>query len=389
MPQYNDTLSTMVSRVLAAKPNAQQSEVVRQINERIRSAINSQIYWADLLVRRIISIPAPYTTGTLSLATASTFAIGGGTTSFPVNDVVNTTSNTQVFDYGFQQIFPASMAGIAVDRYLYCDAGNQSVAETVAVVQISPTSFWAKFNNPHATAFTMTSSSLAGLQLNVGMSYPIYTCRAIRDANTVEMDNPWGGPPLTSVQYQLYLIYATIDPNLKVLLDCIDQVAGRVISVYVPVEIVDKIDPQRTATGDPLALVQHSPSEAGSFCQEIWPAPQNARQLWVLCGLQWPELIIDSDRPPWFMDPNMFVNGAIADALRIKNIRFAADSDPYFNPQLARDYEMKYQNMLQLAVNANESKAQRAYSHNWEEIFGNLGANYWQRHDISVDFWTL
>lgn len=389
MPQYNDTLSTMVSRVLAAKPNAQQSEVVRQINGRIRASINSQIYWADLLVRRIISVPQPYSTGTLSLATSSVFALGGGTTLFPTDDVVNTTSTTQVFDYGFQQIFPASMTGIKVDTYLYCDAANAAVAETVAVVQVTPNSFWAKFNNPHNNGFTMTCSSLAGLQLNVGMGYPIYTCRAIRDSSTVEMDNPWGGPPLTDVQYRLYLIYATVDPNLKVLLDCIDQVAGRVISVYVPVEIVDKIDPQRTATGDPLALVQHSPTEAGSFCQEIWPAPQCARQLWVLCGLQWPDLVIDTDRPPWFMDPNMFVNGAIADALRIKNIRFVTDVDPYFNPQLARDYEAMYQKDLQLAVNANESKAQRAYTHSWEEIFGNLGANYWQRHDISVDYWSL
>ena len=388
MPQYpGDTLSMMVSRVLAAKPNAQQSEIVRSINARIRSVINARIYWSDLLARRIVSIPDPYVTGTVSYTRGSSL-IAGTNTSWPVNDVVNTTASNAVLDTGFQEITPASMANIAVDTMLFCDSGNGN-QETVAVVQTTPISFWAKFTKTHSANMTLTSSSLAGLQIYPGTNYPVFTVRAVRNATQIELDNPWGGPNLSDQGYQIYKGYTTIDPNLKVVIDIVDQQQGIRLETYIPVEYANSRDPQRTDQGDPIGLVQYTPSEAGSMQFEIWPRATSARQLYVLCGLQWPDLIQENDRPPSFIDPSIFVDGAIADALRIKNVRFGPSSngvDPWFNPELAMQYEQKFQYGLEVAKNADEAKAQRAYSQNRNWLVAGAGARFWMSHDSDLMF---
>jgi hypothetical protein len=370
------------------KPNANQSEVVRAINSRIVALTDAQVFWADMIKRRIISIPAPYTTGTISLATGSQFALGGGTTLFPVNDRVNTLSTTGVQDFGYQEIAPALMTNIAPDSMLFCDATGM-FPEAVAVTNVTPVSFFAKFNYPHNPNFTITSSSLAGLQLNIGNNYPKFTVRSVRDASTLELDLPFGGLPLANVAYQIQLLYTPIDANLKVILSCVDQLVGRQLMLYVPVQEIDRKDPQRTAIGDPLCLVQHSPTEAGNFCVELWPAPLGARQLGVLCQTSWPPLELDTDPPPWFIDSTVFVYGACADLLRIKNVRFASETDPFFNPQLAQEYEVKYEQGLIRAVNNNQAKTQTSFSVDRLPGMYGMGAGYWQKHDGDLDDWNL
>jgi hypothetical protein len=393
MSQYQDTLSTMVARVLQAKPNAQQSEVVRMLNGRIRQAINSKVYWADLLVRRIISFPAPYTgqsdvggAGTVSY-TFNSATVTGSSTTWPVSDLVNTTSTTPVNDIGYVQITPASMTGIKPDMLLYCDATG--TPETIAVVETTTTSFWAKFTLTHTVNFTMTASSFAGRQLYTGSTTPIYTILSVQTATSLTLDNVWGEPSQSAQSYSIQQIYQTIDPNLKVILDVWDHKVGRKLEIYVPLEVVNWTDPQRTATGDPLAVVQHSPSPAGNMQYEIWPFPTVSRQLACLCSLQWPTLKMPFDRPPYFIDPNLFVIGAIADALRIKNLRNVSDQDPYYDPNLAMQYEQMYRIQLEECVNSDQAKAQRAYTHSWENILAAGGANFWQQHDVDVNNWTL
>lgn len=393
MPQYNDTLATMVARVLQAKPNAQQSEVIRMINGRIRQCINARIYWSDLLVTRVVGFNSPYTgasdtggNGTVAY-TFNSATVTGTNTTWPVHDVVNTTSNTAVNDIGYVQITPVSMTGIAVDKLLYADSAG--TPETVAVVQTTATTFWAKFNNTHSTNFTLTCSSLAGQQLYVGTTFPTFTVMSVQSGTSLTLDQPYGGAPQSGQPYSISQIYITIDPNLKVILDAVDQLAGRKLEIYVPTEVVNLTDPQRTSTGDPLAVVQRAPTPAGSMQYEIWPAPDTQRQLWFLCALQWPQLTNATDRGPWFMDPNLFVTGAIADALRIKNIKSVMDQDPWFNPDLAMQYEQMFRIQLEEVVNSDESKSQRAFQHAWDNILAAGGANFWQNHDPDLNAWNL
>lgn len=386
MPQYTSgqTLEYMVARVLQAKPNASQSEVVNCLNSRIHTVIDGRIYWSDLLAQRIIPFPNAYTTGTVNLTQGSNVVTGAGT-AWPTNDVVNTTSTAAVLYSGYQEITPASMNNIKIDTMLYCDSGGAN-PEVVSVVEVTPTTFWASFTYSHSTNFTLWSSSLSGQQLNTGDNNPIFDVWAISSSTTAILNQPFGGASVTSWPYQILVMLVTIDPLLKVILSVVDPQQGIPMKIYVRIEDLDAIDPQRSSQMNPLCLVQSTPTPAGTMRYEVYPTVTSVYQLRAIVGLQWPELKYDTDRSPWFIDPDLFVTGALADILRIKNCRIDSDKDPWHNPQLAMEYEQLFRLRLQDVINADEAKAQRAFS-NMSSDMGILqyaGGNWFLAHDIDL-----
>jgi len=104
------------------------------------------------------------------------------------------------------------------------------------------------------------------------------------------------------------------------------------------------------------------------------------KQLPFIFTKQWPELVEDTDRPPWFINPTLFYHGALADALRYR----AGKDDPFHNPRLADDYEQRFQAGVVQASLADEEKAQRAYEFAYHRVFGAFGANFLQSHDPDV-----
>src|SRR3954466_3301897 len=106
MSQFTDDLFRLRGRVMAARPMATSDFVQNALNDRMRSILDSRTYWADLMKFGNLSIPDPYTTGTISLDTRSAIVTGVGTT-WPVNDVVNTTLPGGVQEFGFVEVTPA------------------------------------------------------------------------------------------------------------------------------------------------------------------------------------------------------------------------------------------------------------------------------------------
>jgi hypothetical protein len=141
-------------------------------------------------------------------------------------------------------------------------------------------------------------------------------------------------------------------------------------------------DPQRSTSGygGIIELVDWGPSENGAMLYELWPPQASARQVWFLISKQWPEMKNDTDRPPPFINPTVFVHGAIADAL---NFRVDAQ-DVYHNPQLAQIYEAKFQQGLLDAIHADDAKIMRNWSYEFDRMAGGVGADWWQSHDPNV-----
>jgi len=118
---------------------------------------------------------------------------------------------------------------------------------------------------------------------------------------------------------------------------------------------------------------------------ELWPVQTSARQLQILYYRQWPEMVSDTDRPPWFLNPSILVHGALADAFRFRR----GKDDAYYSPDLAMQYEARFMQGMQDAINNDESKFQRAYSFKYENVFGAGGANFWRSHDSDLVYWNL
>lgn len=379
MPFTDSTLFTIRGRVREFRPGVNESQVDAWINDRIMQAVQYRTYWSDLIVKGILSIPNAYTTGTVSVTTGSNIVTGVGC-NFPVRDIVNATIPQGVPELGYQDVFPNTMAGISYRSILYADAAG--TPEAVPVVQVlGQFGFNGSFQLNHNPGCSITQSSLAGQQLRLGYGSPIFTVLAVIDAETILLDQPWGGAPLSGQAYQIYRVYYDFGTNMQELFYVLDQQQGLPLQLHTPVRSANIWDPQRTNYGPPTNVVDAQPSANGIIQSEIWPHQVVAYQLQYATYQNWPKLVNDTDRPPWFMDPALWYHGALADALRYRK----GKEDPYHNPKLADSYESRFVTGLQQASNADEAKVMRELSGMMRVMYPG-GANFDQSHDY--DMWN-
>lgn len=379
MPQSNETLFTIRGRVREFRRGVNEAQVDAWINDRLNQACDYRTYWSSMLVRGTLSIPAAYTTGTVSVATGSSIVTGVGT-AWPVSDIFNGTIPAGIVELGYQDFTPNTIVGITQDSILYVDAAG--TPEAVAVVQtVNNISFSGQFTLFHNSACTATQSSLVNRQFRVTTGSPIFTILAVIDATTLLLDQPWGGPPLTAQPYQIYKMYYTLVPNIQEEFYVLDQQQGLPLRLHTPARTVNMWDPQRLNSGPPTNIVDGQPSANGIMQYEIWPPQITAYQLQFGVYQYWPRMANDTDRPPWFINPTIFYWGALADALRYK----AGTQDPYHNPKLADSYEQRFMTGLLQASNADESKVLRELTMNQSLLYPG-GANFDQSHDS--DMWA-
>lgn len=381
MPLVNEDLHRMIGRVRNIKPNAKPEAIRTWINDAIRDVINMRTYWADLLVTGIISVPDLYNTGLISTTRGSNLVLGGGATFFPVADTANTTLQTEVTEPGILEVTPASMAGIAEDGSLLVDSIGSTVQEAVPILRVTGASFTGRFKHPHPLGVPVTQSSLVGRQFRAGYDYPIFSIIAVIDANTLMLDNPWGGPPLTSAKYWIYQIYYTLDSKIRKLLDAVDQQQGWPLDLLAYTHTtLNTIDPQRSDQSDPRALVPFRPTLSGNQQWELYPAPDNARQIAYLYSKQWPELLDDSDIPPSFLEPTIFTDLACSTALGTK----IGERDPWYLPNDSVRYERLAAAKLVSATNNDEDRQVRDYQNIRQSLLGSRSFNWDQSHAVEA-----
>jgi hypothetical protein len=382
MPLSNETLYTMMGRVRNTKPNAKAEQIRTWINDAIRDVINTRTYWADLNVRGIISIPAAYATGVIGTQTGSNLVLGGGTTFFPISDVVNTSLTDDVTETGYFEVPLGNMQNVQEDGVLLVDAGSPS-QEAVPILRVTATTFTGKFQFTHNAGAPVTESSLTGLQFRAGYNYPIFTVLAVIDQNTLLLDNQWGGPPLNAAPYQIVKMYVTISSKLRKMLDAVDQEQGWPLDLTTYTwQLLNSIDPQRSDTSDPRTLVPYSPSYAGNQQWEIWPASATPRQIAILYTKQWPELVDPTDIPPNFLEPTIFTNLAASTALATK----LTAKDEWYDPRAADRLEKMAAGQLTSAMNNDEDRQVRDYQNLRNSLFPGTSYNWLQNHPYGADW---
>lgn len=382
MAYYNYTAYELVGRIKQAKRSAPPQLCYQLINDVIRRIVGSRPYWSELIYRGIISVPNPYSTGTVSLTTGSPLVSGVGT-AWPVNDAVNRVIPGGVSDVGYQEVVPDNMTGITADSILLVDPGTPS-QETVPVIRVTAASFTGNFQFTHPPNIVIQQSSLAGLQFRASNNSPVYTVLSVRDAVTLELDNIWGGPAQATQQYRILKMYANMKPTHKDFLDVVDQQQPFKLKFHMPQSQVNAWDPQRSSTGDPRCLVDLGANVNGNPQYEIWPSPTTARQISFIAYAGWPKLVAPSDPGPWFIDAAVIINGAIGEALML-NLGSEVKKDPWFLPQLAMKYDERYARSLAVAVNEDESKAIKMYEGYYNDVFGGSGTAYYMSHDEDVN----
>lgn len=383
MSQYSATLQSMQSRIAMQRPGIDRNLVQQLLNERMRQVLDRKPDWSGLLKRTILSIPTAYTTGQIAVTTGSVNVVGTGT-NWPVSDVVNTTITEQIKAPGTYWVTPGSMAGFTRDTVLYVDSGG--TPEVVPVLDILSGHVLCPFAAAHSAGATATTSSLANLQLRVNSINPIFSVNAVTSPTSLILDNPWGQASVGGNAYQIFLSYTTFRANVKELVVVTDPVQQLVLRLNVSQEEKSQYDPNTTGTNSPQCICNLGPNLNGNMLYEVYPPQITAWQLSVLYHQQWPEMRLPQDQPPSFLNSNMFIMGALADAFSTPCPRPPDGKDPFFSLENAQKYEARFEQAVIEAMNADESKYQRAFQWNFAQTFGGMGmgASWEQSHDIDA-----
>lgn len=378
MPQqYTITLRDMVGHVRAQKPNADPNLIRDYINQAIRHTLDLKVCWAGTLRQGFIQVPAAYTTGTLALTAGSATATGTNT-AWPVNDKVGTTVTAAVSETGLQWVTPGSMTGIDVDTMLYVDAAGN--AEILPVLEVGTSKIRMDFKKTHSGSFTLTASSLAGRQIRLGMNHPTYSIRAVASATSLILEQEWAGVNYSSGPYSIVKMYYTLTPEMKALLFVVDPVQPMMLRSHYHPQAMSYQDPQRSQSGPPMFFVDYVPNEAGNMQYELYPPQTAARHLVYWYGKQWPDLRADGDRPPWFINPNVFLWYALAQVFLDKR----EAKDPFYDPTKAQYYRNMADLELITAMNADESKVQNQLTQELSRLGVGFGGPWAVQHGVTV-----
>ncbi len=325
----------------------------------------------------IMYVPENYNTGGVDMTQGSAHVTGVDGASWPVDDVVNSTIPAGIIRTGYQVVTPASMDGITNDSYLYVDASG--TPEVVHVIATRPTSFIAVFNQFHNADCTITASSFCGRQLRLGNTFPVFTIEAVVSETELITDLTWEATSSYGNGYVIAKMYYTLATDIKSLLCVLDQAQGvPPLRIDVPILELNRIDPQRSATGYPRIIANRGTNANNNIQWELWPRSEGQRQLRVIYFKQPQKLVSEGDMIPAFMNPTVLYYGMMAEAYRTK----IGDDDQQYNQNLGMDYERRFVEGVYTMMQLDDEYLQQRYS-NLGNYWGYGGANFAQNHDFS------
>jgi hypothetical protein len=129
--------------------------------------------------------------------------------------------------------------------------------------------------------------------------------------STITIDRPFGEGTQTAAPYSVYKTYyeppilpgnvtTAYDASTIRFLSLTNKSSGYSVSgkrLHTSAEQVNRMDPQRGATGDPYAILPYTRNSLGQPVYELYPSPINAGTLYVALYSRWPNVSNSQDFP--------------------------------------------------------------------------------------------
>jgi hypothetical protein len=197
---------------------------------------------------------------------------------------------------------------------------------------------------------TAWTPSLIGQQFRTNFTQPYQTITQVDTVNQVlTTDLPYAGASTTS-GYLILEAYFALDANIRRINWAVNQQMGWQMKVgALPVECVNSWDTWRTYNGYSTHFVTRPPTPSGQYQIEIWPSPFMQQVFPFEAWAQPADMQLDSDSPLPFIDADILVIGATADALR-----FRPKQNSYYDPGTAISVAGTKEEQFKLYIQQNE-----------------------------------
>jgi hypothetical protein len=230
---------------------------------------------------------------------------------------------------------------------------------------------------------TTWTTTMVGMQIRAGFSTGWQNISAVDPTHQViTLDLPWANPNM-STGYQIVQTWVTLGPNIKLVLDMVNQRQGWRIGVNIPQQAINQWDTWRTTTGWTQILANKEPNAQGYPMYELWPAPTFQQAFPFLAYTQPPDMVQDGDFPLTFIRSDIVVLGAIKDALM-----FRQKTSRYYDTSVAAAKEKEFQAEIFKMANNDDGNYPKDMSWDYSRWpLSQYGALFQQMHAGGPQEW--
>ncbi len=374
----------MVDNVLLDYPSYDVANVKQGINDHLRN-IMARRNWSGMCGYKILSVPAYYTTGTVTTTLGSNVVTGTGT-AWAVDDIVSTTLDQTTLETGVIDVTPASMTGITTSQWLLIDGGNAG-EEAVYVIRVNADegTFQARFTRTHASGVTITCSSLMGRQIRVSINVPYITITGVSSATRLLLESPWPLTVAANNGYSIFLAITTLGDDAKYVISMVNNQNQYQFDLTMPIGHLDWIDPLRTASNFPFRLVFRTTDPAGTPMWELYPRPISQAAFPYIYMKEWNPLVGDNDLLPNGIRSDVLVKRVKADAARWPGHKLK-DGGAYYDPRLGVQLMEESERDIAYMQREDDSTNIATMMYQWRRWpVGGSGPSYAQSHDVGGD----
>lgn len=231
---------------------------------------------------------------------------------------------------------------------------------------------------------TAWTQAMINEQIRAGFSTGWYNIQSVQGATQLTLDLPWGNPTVNSVGYQIVQTWVSLGPNVKRVLEMVNQRQGWRMVFDLPQAVGNYGDTWRTTTGWSWALLSKEPRADGSPQWEIYPAPTFQQVFPFLAYVQPPDMSLDGDFPVTFVRSDIIVLGALKQALL-----YRGKASRYYDPQTAAVKEQEFKEELEKMALNDDNQYPKSVLYDWNKMFGSFGfgSTYAQSHDSGPGDW--
>ncbi len=371
----------MIDNVLLDFPNYDIANAKQAINDHLRN-IMARRNWSGMCGYKILQVPDYYTTGTVTTTLNSNVVTGTGT-AWPTNDLVATTLSQATVETGIIDVMPTSMTGIHTSQWLLIDGGNAK-EEAVYVIRVNTTegTFQARFSQTHASGVSITCSSLMGRQIRASVNVPYITITGVSSATRLLLESAWPKTIDANSGYSIFLAITTLGDDVKQVLTMVNNQNQYQFDLQMPLQVLDYIDPLRTASNFPFRLVYRNPDPAGTPMWELYPRPISEGAFPYIYMKEWSPLVGDLDLLPNGIRSDVLVKRVKADAARWPGHKLK-DGGAYYDPALGSRLMEESEKDIAYMQREDDSTAIMTMNYQYKRWpVGGSGPSYAQSHDI-------
>lgn len=194
---------------------------------------------------------------------------------------------------------------------------------------------------------TNWDTTMVNRQIRAGFSTGWYNIQSVQGPTQLTLDLPWGNQSVGPSGYQITQTWVAPGPNIKRILECVNQRQGWRMRFDMPQAVGNYYDTWRTTTGWSFALLAKEPRADGSPQYEIYPAPTFQQVFPYLAYVQPPDLSQDGDTPATFVRSDILVLHGIKEALM-----YRGKSSRYYDPNIAAAKQKEFDlELVKMALN--------------------------------------